>query len=427
MHIRAVFASAVLLPAAFAVGQLGTDLVVGGLSNPLFLAAPEGDDRLFVLERGGNVRVIDADGNLLPTPFLSLSPGTAGEGGLLGLAFHPNYATNGRFFVNYTNATVTQTIVEEYTVSGTNPNVADAASARTVITYAQPGTNHNAGWIGFSPNDGYLYIPTGDGGGSNDPSNNAQTFNNLLGKVLRLDVDGDDFPADAARNYAIPAGNPYVGDPSRPDEIVAYGLRNPYRNSFDRLTGDLYLGDVGQNTREEISLLRDGDFAPGDVPNFGWRAREGYAATPTGPGGGVGGPRPAGNVDPILDYPHAGPDTLGRSIVGGYVYRGSLLGPAFQGKYLFGDFISGRYFTADTADLAGITDFTDLSGLNLALTDVTAELFPGGAVRPFSFGEDADGELYVLGLDGGVYAVVPEPTTLMAFAFGALAMRRRRG
>ncbi|HEY3394062.1 MAG TPA: PQQ-dependent sugar dehydrogenase, partial [Lacipirellulaceae bacterium] len=327
---------------------LGLERVASGVSAPIFVTHAPGDtSRLFIAERGGSIRILNLNtGTLLPTAFLTTTVDTSGEGGLLGLAFHPDYFNSGtpgfgKFYLNVTTGGPFTTRILEFQVSETDPNLANTRTQRQILSYAQPQTNHNGGWIEFSPNDGYLYIASGDGGGGNDDdaghtpgTGNAQdTTNNLLGKMLRLDVDGDDFPADTARNYAIPPTNPFragVGDPgddAGDDEIWSHGLRNPFRASFDRLTGDLWIGDVGQGQREEI------DFQPASSTggeNYGWRLREGLIQTP-----GVGGPRPPGNVDPVYDYDRNNDQFGGTVVSGGYVYRGP--DPSLQGKYFFLD------------------------------------------------------------------------------------------
>lgn len=380
--------------AARAQTALTTVRVASGLSRPVYVTAPPDDlDRLFIVEQHtGRIRILNlADGSINAAPFLDINGlATGNEQGLLGLAFDPDYAATGHFYVNLTVSGRT-THIRRYTVSG-DPNVADPATSRTVLTYAQPQTNHNSGWIGFGP-DGYLYIATGDGGGSddNDGGHTAGTGNaqditaNLLGKMLRLDIDGDDFPADDARNYAIPSDNPFV-DITGDDEIWAYGLRNPWRASFDRATGDLYIGDVGQRNREEI------DFQPAASTggeNYGWRLREGFIATPTG---GVGGARPPGAIDPIHDYPRSD----GQVITGGYVYRGAAI-PDLQGTYFFADYGTAR-----------IWSFRFDGTTRTAFTERTAELRPRGATigQISSFGEDAAGNLYIVDLGGEVFRIV---------------------
>ena len=378
------------------VEAVTTVRVASGLNRPVFAVAAPGDDtRLFIGEQHtGRIRILDlGTGTLHATPFLDLD-GLAGgnEQGLLGMAFHPDFATNGTFYVNLTAANG-RTEVRRYQASAANANTADPASARAVISYAQPQSNHNGGWLDFGP-DGRLYIGSGDGGNRHDlgtghtvSSGNAQDItDNLLGKILRLDVDGDDFPADAARNYAIPTDNPFVGV-TGDDEIWSYGLRNPWRASFDRVTGDLYIGDVGQWHREEI------DFQPADSPggaNYGWRLREGSIATPDF---GVGGPPPAGAIEPIYDYAHDGGSTEGGfAVAGGYVYRGPIAG--LHGHYFFADNVTERIwsFTYDGASVAGFTDWT------------TALAPDAGTIDDISsFGEDAVGNLYIVDLGGEVF------------------------
>ena len=414
-------AAAALLPAAVASAQLNAEFVAGGFSQPLFAATtPNDSSTLYVLEKSGRIKTVDAATGGVTGTFLDLSSrvSTTSEQGLLGLAFAPDYASSGEFYVNYTDNSGTSTIAR-HRRSASNPLVADP-NGRTILQTSQPQDNHNGGWIGFSPVDGQnLYYSVGDGGGGNDNGpghtpgiGNAQDGSKRLGKLLRLDVGGSDFN----RTFSVPGDNPFVGGGDGIDDLVyAEGLRNAFRSSFDRATGDLYLGDVGQNRREEVSLLPAGESGY----NFGWRLREGYIATPTG--GPVGGPRPERNADPIFDYAHsnqsAGEGTpgtglrpvLGRSVTGGYVYRGEDLGPNFQGKYIFGDFVTGRIFALDVGPVQGfddLSDFSNLENLDLDFDDITAELFPDGSPGNISsFGEDADGELYVVSLNGGVYRI----------------------
>ena len=335
MH-RAAAALALWLLVSPAAGE-AVELVpiATGLLKPTFLTAVPGDPtRLFYLEKDfGRVRIIDtATGSVLPQPFLTVPPVSTGvEQGLLGLAFHPDYAQNGQFFINRTDASG-NTQIERYQVSPTDPNRA-LATPTTLLSIAQPQVNHNGGWLGFGP-DGYLYASTGDGGGGNDTglghtdgTGNAQDItNNLLGKILRFDVDSPPPPGQA---YAVPASNPFVG--AEGDDLIwAFGLRNPWRASFDRKTGDLYIGDVGQNSVEEI------DFQPADSTggeNYGWRLREGTVPTPPTPG--IGGSKPPGAIEPIHEYLHQG---AGRSVLGGYVYRGPI--EELQGQYFFADSVT---------------------------------------------------------------------------------------
>ncbi len=374
--------------------------VSAGLSRPVFVTSPINDaQRLFVLEQhAGTIRIIK-NGTLLPTAFLTVPGGvTAGnEQGLLGLAFHPQYNANRRFYIYYTTTgggPAGQSIVAEYQASAADPDLADTGTARIILHFDQPQSNHNAGWIGFGPNDGYLYIASGDGGGSGDDDaghtagigNGQDTTDNWLGKILRIDVDGDDFPADMLRNYAIPAGNPFVGV-TGDDEIWAFGLRNPWRCTFDRINADLYIADVGQSQWEEVNYR---PAASEGGRNYGWRLKEGLhcfnPSTNCDPGG---------LTDPVHEYSHA----QGCSITGGVVYRGSI--PEIQGLYFFADYCSSR-----------IWSFRIVSGTATELIERTAELAPGGGLSISSiasFGEDANGEMYLCDLSGGeIFKVVAD-------------------
>ena len=351
---------------------LAAALVVDGLSSPLFLTAPESDDRLFVVERGGRIVVIQ-NGAALPTPFLDIGSlvTAGGEQGLLGLAFHPDYASNGYFFVDYTDAAGGDTQVVRYTVSA-DPNVADAGSAFPILSVAQPYENHNGGMLAFGP-DGMLYIGLGDGGSGGDPDNNGQRPETLLGSILRVDVDG-------GSPYAIPTDNPFVGDPTAFEEVWAYGLRNPWRFTFDRQTDDLYIADVGQSEREEI------DYEPASSPggvNYGWNVMEGSACYEP-----PSGCSQAGLTLPMHEYTHAD----GCSISGGYVYRGADV-PDAVGRYFYADFC--RTWVRSIAVDAGVASDEQEH------TDALGEI--SGIV---SFGEDGHGELYIVSLDGAVYRLV---------------------
>ncbi len=333
----------------------------GGLSEPRDIASA-GDARLFVAERSGTIRILDARGNLLPQPFVDLSTqvGSSGfEQGLLGLVFHPDYANNGYAYVNYTN-TSGDTRVDRLTRDAVDPNRLDPTTRVNIFSVPQPFSNHNAGDLNFGP-DGYLYIGLGDGGDAGDPFGNGQDSTAFLGKILRLDVDGA-FP------YTIPAGNPYAGHPTVPGEIWAFGVRNPWRAGFDRLTGNYWFADVGQDAREEVNREPAG-FAGG--ANYGWACREGSLLFDAGecqPG--------AVYDEPIFDYPHDFA-TGGLSITGGFVYRGQ--GHAgLYGQYIFCDFLSGNFWATD-ADDPGLS--TTMLPLNV-----------GGVV---SFGENASGELFL--------------------------------
>ncbi|RMH25152.1 MAG: glucose dehydrogenase [Planctomycetota bacterium] len=356
--------------------QLTSQVYVTGINDPTFVTnAGDGSNRLFVLDQTGKIRIIDGGGNLLPTPFLDIDilVSSGGERGLLGLAFHPEYETNGKFYVNYTNNSGA-TVIAEYRVSDTDPDQADLLSGRILLTIAQPYSNHNGGWIGFGA-DGYLYIGMGDGGSANDPGNRASNLNVLLGKILRIDVDTQ----DAGLQYGIPADNPFQadGNSATRGEIWDYGVRNPWRCSFDRETGDFWIADVGQNAWEEINFEPAGQGGN----HYGWRCREGFNATGLS---GCPSSDPAW-VDPVHAYSHA----LGCSITGGYAYRGCELGDAWTGKYFFSDYCTGTIWYLDPDN-------------NFARS--TAFDTPYNIV---SFGEDEQGELYFTNISNNtVYKLV---------------------
>lgn len=391
--------SAVMIPSAEAITtvRIGT-----GFSNPVYAGSPPGDaERLFVLEQyTGKIRILDLlTRQTNATDFLELG-GLAGgfEQGLLGMAFDPDYAQNGYFYLNLTVSGTGTTQIRRYTVSS-DPDIADDASLLLLMTYSQPQSNHNGGWMAFGP-DGYLYIASGDGGGSNDNNaghtpglGNGQDTSVLLGKILRIDVHGDDFPGDADRNYRIPPDNPFVGVAGADDEIWAYGLRNPWRCSFDRATGDLYIADVGQGVQEEINVQ---PAASSGGENYGWRVMEGelcnFASDPL----------PCNDpsfTDPIHVYNHVGAPDGGNSVTGGYVYRGSRA--ALQGTYFFADYISNQIWTFEY-DGNTKTNFTNR----------TLEMAPdAGILRTISsFGEDGLGKLYIVNRsDGAIFKIMPEP------------------
>ena len=379
--------------------QFQVQRIASGLSEPLYVtAAPGDDDRLFIVEKGGQIEIYDrANGSLNTTPFLDVRSqvSTQSERGLLGLAFHPNYDSNGLFYVNLTN-NAGSTEVRQYQVSE-NPNQADSSSARPILSFSQPFANHNGGWQGFGP-DGYLYVATGDGGSGDDPGNNSQDItSNLLGKMLRIDVDRDDFTGDANRNYGIPSDNPFA-DVTGDDEIWSYGLRNPWRASFDRQTGDLYIADVGQGAREEINVEPAGSVGGA---NYGWRLREGTIATPSG---GIGGAKPTDAIDPIYEYNRGFGTFQGNSVTGGYVYRGPV--DELYGQYVFGDFVSNNIWSLEFDG----TDATSHDGTNFSkLTSRTESFSPNvGSIGGLaSFGEDNQGNLYVVDYGGSVFQVVP--------------------
>jgi len=401
---------------AFAAGTavhaaaLDTVLVGSGFSAPIFAAAPIAGGPVYVAELGGTIKTVMGG---VTSNFLSISVASGGEQGLLGLAFDPGYADPAspgyrRFFINYIDPGNLDTVVASYRAA--NNLLADPTSRVEVIRFDQPNgfTNHKAGWLGFKPGDANsLYIATGDGGSGNDPQNNAQNLGILLGKVLRIDINGDDF-ASPAINYAIPSSNPFVATAGARGEIFAYGLRNPFRNGFDSATGNLFIGDVGQGAREEIDFISAA--SPGGQ-NFGWRVREGDIATP-----GVGGALQPGMVDPVLTYSRS----IGTSVTGGVVVRNP--GLAINGQYIFADYGSGRIWTmaADgtSKTMADTTDWT-------TVLDAGA----GGPIGSVAaFGQGAGGELYIVDLGGTVVQVVPEPASVLTMLAGAamlLVLRRR--
>jgi hypothetical protein len=353
--------------------SVSLELVVSGLYVPLFLTAPPGDtDRLFVVEQRGLIWII-RDGSVQGTPFLDIEDRVffGGERGLLGLAFHPEYASNGYFYVNYTD-TSGDTQIVRCTVSA-DPDVAAVGSALPILTVDQPHQNHNGGMIAFGPNDGMLYIGMGDGGGSGDPNGHGQNRATLLGDLLRIDVDG-------GTPYAIPADNPYAGSLSIANEIWASGFRNPWRFSFDALTGDLYIGDVGQRDWEEISFQ---PAASDGGENYGWNVLEGRHCFPS-----VVVCSSSGYELPVHEYGH----DEGCAVTGGYVYRGTE-SPALYGRYFFADACAPwlRSFVVVNGEMRGFQDHSDSAD---PLSTVV------------SFGEDGRGELYVVSHGGSIHRLV---------------------
>lgn len=362
--------------------------VASGLDRPVYVTAPAGDiNRLFIVEQHtGQIKILNLNTGLInSTPFLDIDGLSMGnEQGLLGMAFHPDYAANGFFYVNFTDSGGTTNICR-YQVSAGDPNNANAGSAVTIMTYSQPYSNHNGGWLGFGP-DGFLYISSGDGGSGNDPGNRAQDITSQrLGKILRIDVND-------SNSYTVPSSNPFVGI-TGDDEIWAYGLRNPWRPSFDRLAGDLYIADVGQNAREEINF-QPASSTGGE--NYGWRVMEGTRCNISGDALPCDDPNFA---LPVHEYAHGGAPDGGRSITGGYVYRGPI--KDLQGVYFFADYVSNQIWSF-RFDGANKTEFINR----------TTQLVPDGdSISSISsFGEDALGNLYIVALGGGVFKVVCEST-----------------
>jgi glucose/arabinose dehydrogenase len=393
-----------------------------GLTSPVLITnAADGTGRLFVVERAGVIKLV-VSGAVRPTPFLNITSkveSTSGEQGLLGLAFHPNYENNGRFFVFYTakppggqTTNKGSNTLEEYQVSG-NPEIANATPIRTLFALPDRAENHNAGMLGFSPNDaaGYLYVSTGDEGGGGDQFGNSQNLNSLYAKILRLDVDN----IPSGQMYGIPPTNPFVGQGGVRPEIWAYGFRNPWRWSFDRQTGDIWIGDVGQNVIEEV------DFEPATDPggrNYGWDAMEGTRCVTVDPP-----PAPPCNAPsltlPIFEYDHS----VGRcTVIGGYRWRAD--NSRINGLYFFGDFCTGEIFSFDPAS-EQVVDRTGQLG-DAAGTDFSL----------VSFGEDGFGRVLIVNRSNGgrvhrIVPVVPPPSCgigpeLAAILVGVAWLRRRR-
>jgi glucose/arabinose dehydrogenase len=397
-----ILALALLCGGAASSQELRLQTVAEGLSAPLFAAHAPGDaDRLFVVLQGGQIVIVRGDGGA-PVTFLDIRDRvtSGGERGLLGMAFHPDYGENGHLYVNYTATPDGQleTRISRFTAVGgpAGAVAADPASEVILLTYDQPFNNHNAGMLAFSPADGYLYIGTGDGGSGNDPGNRALDLSTLLGKMLRIDVDllPGNIPSG---NYAIPADNPYVlgGEGEKGaailPEIWASGLRNPFRYSFDRATGDLWIGDVGQNAREEVNFQ---PVESGGGENYGWRVFEGTRCNTT-----VESTEACDALEPEATFPvheYANP-AEGRAVTGGYVYRGSQL-PDFAGRYFFSDGVITKVWSFDPAAGSAASLVNHTAVLQASATGVGALV---------GFGEDSQGELYLVSLNGKVFKLVP--------------------
>ena len=369
--------------AFFANAQIGLnlELVASGFDEPVDISNA-GDDRLFITEQDGTIRIVK-DGVVMASPFLDIDSQVnsgANERGLLGLAFHPDYANNGYFYVNYNNSSGT-TIISRFSVAQ-NPDTADPNSELILMSIPQPFSNHNGGELEFGP-DGYLYIGTGDGGAGGDPGNRSQNPQVLLGKMLRIDVDN---PSNG-ENYGIPADNPFVGDASTLDEIWALGLRNPWKYTFDRATGDLWIADVGQNEWEEIDV-QPANSTGGE--NYGWRCREGMHNYDTSSGC----PPLSELTEPIHEYVNTFSE--GCSVTGGYVYRGCDY-PGMVGAYIYADYCSGKFWSITTD---GNGNYVNEELANLSNNQYS------------SFGEDIDGELYVVAHgQGAIYKVTDTNST----------------
>jgi hypothetical protein len=361
-----------------------------------------------VVQQTGQIFIVNLpSGTVNPTPFLDIQSRiiSGGEQGLLGLCFDPDYAANGRFYVDYTapggsfGSGITH--ISRFNVSA-DPDIADPSSEIVVLAFDQPQTNHNGGWLGFSPRPGddhNLYIATGDGGNSNDqgpghiePGGNAQSTQTLLGKLLRIHMED-------SGGYTIPPDNPFAGSDTDRQEIFCFGLRNPFRCSFDRKTGDLWIGDVGQSSREEVDLQPASN--PGGGENYGWRVREGFIQNPAYPND----PPPPDAIDPIVDYTH---QSTGQTVIGGYIYRGHGV-RGLGGIYVFADYLGPL-----TGDFTGKIYVFKYRGSGIPrIQDITDRLFPtavGGydLLNPTSLGEDATGELYIADYtSGNIFRIIP--------------------
>jgi glucose/arabinose dehydrogenase len=372
-------------PDAFHVTRVGA-----GFSAPVYLTAvPDGSGRVFVVELTGRIRILNpANGTVAATPFLDVGAETTtvGERGLLGFAPAPNFAATGTFYVYMTNLSGDIEIRRYRTLSG-NRDQADPATMDVILTIPHPvNNNHNGGWLEFGP-DGFLSMGVGAGGGGGDTPNNAQNLSLLLGKILRIDPAGDAFPTDPARDYAIPAGNPFAAGGGRA-EIWAYGMRNPFRSSFDPLTQNLWIGDVGQDAREEVDLMRPTDGGA----NFGWHIMEGTAL--------FTGPAIPGLTPPVAEYLHGTGPTQGNTVIGGIVYRGPV--ESLRGQYIFGDFIDGNLWSFPIARVTlGMT--IPASQFTLRRANFTPNA--GAITNPDCFGTDQAGNLYIVDFDGEIFRI----------------------
>ncbi|MEZ5938803.1 MAG: PQQ-dependent sugar dehydrogenase [Hyphomonadaceae bacterium] len=377
-------------PDSFAVRRVAT-----GLDQPIYLTAlPDGSGRVVVVQRGGRIRVMTpSTGAFASQDFLDLSGqvATSGEYGLLTIAFSPDFATDRTFFLHMNNTSGTTEIRRYQTFAGT-PDRADASTGDVILTQTQPASNHNGGMLAFSQN-GLLLIGLGDGGGGGDPDGNAQNPNTLLGKLLRIDPDGDDFPADPNRDYAIPAGNAFPGGAGGLPEIYALGLRNPFRGSVDPSSGAVLIGDVGQAEVEEVDRIAAGAVGP---INFGWNLREGTQPY-------NGGADSAAFTNPVAEYGHGSGPLEGNSITGGVVYRGPVT--SLRGEYIFADFVSNNIWSAP---LAQMPPGSTLASDNFTVR--TQDFAPdAGTINSIvAFGTDASGNVYIVDIGGEIFAIEAE-------------------
>jgi len=378
-RITAIFLSSLAILQA----EIGVEQVAKGFDRPVWAGFPKGiSGKMWVIEQAGQVWIVDEKtGEREKEPFLDIREDVSRKGneeGLLGLAFAPDFAKSGRFYVDFTDKEK-QTRIVRFTSE--NRKTTPSSTAEILLKYPSEFDNHNGGWLCFGP-DQMLYIGNGDGGSGNDPNKHGQALDTFLAKILRID-------ASPKTGYKVPTDNPFLKTPNAKPEIWAYGVRNPWRCSFDRETGDFWIGDVGQNNWEEIDYVAKGK---GAGANYGWSLREGDQATPKK---GVGGPSPSGVVEPVYVYKHGGGEKDGFSVTGGYVYRGSI--KELQGRYIFGDYQNPR-----------IWSFKLENGKASDFKDHTKELQPkGGRINLIaSFAEDQDGELRIIDHTGSIYRIV---------------------
>ena len=366
-----------------AIGKVETKLLAGGFDQPVWASCPKGvTNYLWVVEKDGKIVILNKQTGE-KSDFLDickLIKIKMNEQGLLGLAFSNDYIQSGQLYVYFTNS-VGDSEICRFTAHGPNMMQCDPATRELILSIKQSARNHNGGWIGFGP-DGYLHIATGDGGSGNDPKNHGQDLSTLLGKILRIDVS-------TTKGYKVPKDNPFINQPGAKPEIYAYGLRNPWRCSWDRKTKDFYIADVGQNKWEEINYIPAGQAGGA---NLGWRLREGLEPTPKK---NIGGSRPEDSVDPVYVYQHGNQSNEGISVTGGYVYRGPI--ESLQGKYFFADYGNPRIWSIELEN-----------GKACHFKDWTEQFkFSQGAIsRITSFGEDHDGNLLIISIDGNIYQLV---------------------
>ena len=383
MILRLNIVIALLVSAMPMHAEIGIKKIAEGFQRPVWVETPKGiHGKLWVVEQTGKIWIVDElTGNRENIPFLDITHEISRKGneeGLLGLAFEPNFQSSGRYYVNFTD-NHKQTRIVRYT--STNQKTTDASKGEVIMKYPSEFENHNGGWLGFGP-DNMLYIGNGDGGSGNDPNQRGQALDTLLGKILRIDVS-------SKTSYKIPKDNPFLSNQNAKPEIWAYGVRNPWRCSFDRKTGDFWIGDVGQNAWEEINFSPNGKSSGA---NYGWRLREGLIATPTI---NVGGKTSSNTIDPVYVYRHGANTNEGLSVTGGYVYRGSI--KELQGRYIFGDYQNSR-----------IWSFKLDQGRAIDFIDHTKKLQPqGGRINLIaSFAENSSGEIMIIDHTGFVYRII---------------------